>query len=159
MAESLLTLSPAIVLGITSLFCLIIGIIRSIHYVRGEFIKYTLRSIHSFMAVGCLGLVGDAMIFASISVYYRIILFIMIIVGSFVSIVGEFLLYRNIIHFKRLVFVIWIIVTGNLLFTLSLPVLLQLKEPFVYIYVLCIYITIPTGHLLLTKYWINKRNR
>lgn len=156
MLENLFTISPAIVLGITSLLCLTSGVIRMLLYIKAKNVQYSLISIHSLLAIGCLGLVGDCIILAAFSASYKTLFLVLIGMGCLLSVLGEIFLYKNILDSKKYLFVVWVIVTGNLLVILPLPVFLHLREPFILLYVLLTFITIALERLLL-RYWTNMR--
>lgn len=156
MIKTLFIFAPAIVLEIVSFIFLSIGLLRLRSYLNTANVRYTSTSIHSFLGAGCLGLVGVSLIFAAASIYQRLLLFIFVIIGCLLSIVGEFLLYRSITHFRR-IFVIWVSIAGNILCTVALPILLQMREPFIFIYVFCVYTTLFAGHIWLIGYWSNKK--
>jgi low temperature requirement protein LtrA len=164
MIRSILIFSPAILVLVGSLICLVLGCVGLSHVQKTKRQLFLAGRTTTLMIAGCIGLAGAAMIFAlsvnlGPSKYASALLWMMVSVGCVLTLSGEYSVSRNIRLNTRNLFAPWVIVFGCLLIFLPLPVVLDLHEPFTFVYVCTVLLGIPVGQLALIKFWMNRKRQ
>ena len=155
MLQTLLIFSPLLIVFVFSLLSLGFGL-RS-YRLRQEELRVDLNErSFTFTLFGIFGLIGSGSILLFAFTRSKMIFLFLILLGMLLFLGGEVTLRRLVIAKKDFFFSLVITITGFVLIIFVFPLSINMREPFIFIYVCAIWVIIPI-QLALLKSWKKKR--